>query len=128
MLHQDTSLDHLDVCKRRVPSEMDIDQNDSSSCHTGLEEANDGNVVLGHHTVKNIVLILHVWSVDGDGRELNKLLVQQNEFALLVEDGAAVDGLRVPLGHGSRARLWPVNTLVVHLSEVRTEVLLEGVG
>jgi hypothetical protein len=68
-------LHELDVGKGWVPEDVDIADNETCSGCAILEESNDSDIVSRHDSIKDIMLSLHVRSVDGSVGKIDELLV-----------------------------------------------------
>ena len=74
--HQYTRLHRLDIGKIVFPAEMGIHDDKAIPSRAGFEETEDGDGVLRHDAVEDIVGRLHVGSVDGCLSKVDQLLVQ----------------------------------------------------
>ena len=86
------------------------------------------NVVLGHHTVENIMVILHIRTVDGNVGVVKQLLVEQYPLGGLVKDGSSIHAGGILLVHRLGLGPGPVDAFVVALSELGAEEFSEHVG
>ena len=129
-LQQDGDLHKLDVSECRVPEDVNVSNNESGAGGTVFEKSDNCNVVTRHDTVENVVLPLHVRSIDGGIGKVDELFVQQdvpdrvrhcivvneprhNLLAVLVENSTAINKLGFSIRHCPRSRLGPEHSLVI---------------
>jgi len=96
-------------------------------CLPILKKADSGNIISWHDTIEDIMLILHIGSINCEFAEPNKLLVKQDVFTSLVESRTSINCLGIIFIHGLRSTLWPEDTFVVSIGKFLTEVLIEVV-
>ena len=71
-------MNNLDILELRVPEQVKVDYHLTSTSLTTLEEGNSCYIVTCHDAIENVVLALHVWTVDGSVGKVDELLVQQD--------------------------------------------------
>ena len=125
LVHEDGGLHELDVDEFGVPVDVRVSDNHACPSHAIFKERQDRDVVPRHHAIEDVVLALHVRSVDGRVAKVDQLLVQADELLALVEDGASVDQLGLPFGHGACSRLGPEHALVTAEGQLAPEEIME---
>jgi hypothetical protein len=77
-LHQDSDLHKLHVRERGVPEDVYVSDDESCASGAVLQESNHGDIVSRHDTVEDVVLSLHIRSIDGSVGKIDELLVEKN--------------------------------------------------
>lgn len=123
LLHEDGDLHEFDVVEERVPEDVRIDHDESRSGLTVLEEGNHRDVVFRHDAIEDIVFPFHIWTIYGDGCEVDHLLAETYVFAAFPKGRASVHRHGLAFCHGLCPRLRREITFVITVGELATEQL-----
>lgn len=99
-LHEDADLNELDVPEIGVPVNMQICDDEPSTCGPFFEEGDDGNVIPLEDAVEHVVRLIKIFSLDRDRAELDDLVLDEQVFVYLVERRAAIRLPLLNLWHG----------------------------
>ena len=124
-LHEDADLNELDIPEIGVPVNMQIRDDEPSTCGPFFEESDDGNVISLEDAVEHVVRLIKIFSLDRDRAELDDLVLDEKVLVYLEERRAAIRLPLLILWHGLRSALGrPVAVPSVFVKRGREELFV----
>lgn len=78
-VHHHCHLNQLDILEKRVPVDVSVSNDNLVLGFLMLQKGDNCNLVLGHHTVEDILCLPEIGSLQGNVIEFDKMLINQGK-------------------------------------------------